>query len=154
LNVAKIASNGVKQKLKNSVSEKVDENLSSVTKIRNGDKKEKNKKKDREEDYTLKTDQGVQNEDNNDKTKKSVHLSCSRCPFVAKRHPDLIVHFDKSHLKRGTDRRCPHCNYRTSLSVLLNSHVVTVHSKNGIVKSNNPNSSQSVWRLFMDESNS
>ena len=154
LNVAKIASNGVKQKLKNSGSEKVDDNLSSVTKIRNGDKKEKNKKKDREEDYTLKTDQGVQNEDNNDKTKKSVHLSCSRCPFVAKRHPDLIVHFDKSHLKRGTDRRCPHCNYRTSLSVLLNSHVVTVHSKNGIVKSNNPNSSQSVWRLFMDESNS
>jgi hypothetical protein len=151
LNVSKIANNGVKQKQKNLVSEKVDENLSSVTKTRNGDKKERNKKKDREEEHTLKADQG---EDNNDKTKQSVHLSCSRCPFVAKRHPDLIVHFDKSHLKRGTDRRCPHCNYRTSLSVLLNSHVVTVHSKNGIVKSNNPNSSQSVWRLFMDESNS
>ena len=48
-----------------------------------------------------------------EKKKKKARICCSKCPFVASRQCDLIVHFDKAHLKRGTDKRCPHCNYRT-----------------------------------------
>ena len=80
-----------------------------------------------------------------DPTLFKIQLSCTKCSFVAKNHPDLILHFDKAHLKRGSDRRCPHCNYRTTLSVLLNSHVVTSHSKN--VKSST--ASLNVRQLFM-----
>ena len=73
--------------------------------------------------------------------------------------PVQVAHWDKSHLKRGTDKRCPHCNYRTTLSVLLNSHVVTFHSKNNGnsnvkngVNGNDKSLTLNVWRLFMDES--
>jgi len=94
------------------------------------------------------TDESRQSPENDlkdaDPSKPSAQLSCTKCPFVAKNHPDLISHFDKAHLKRGSDRRCPHCGYKTTLSVLLNSHVVTSHSKNSTPKT----SSFNIWHLF------
>ena len=96
------------------------------------------------------TDENRQSPENDltgsDSAKPSAQLSCSKCPFVAKSHPDLISHFDKAHLKRGSDRRCPHCGYKTTLSVLLNSHVVTSHSKNSSPKPSNSNFN--IWQLF------
>jgi hypothetical protein len=78
-------------------------------------------------------------------SKPSSQQSCSKCPFVARSHPELIVHYDKWHIRRGTDRRCPHCPYRTSLAVLLTSHVITTHSKCAKNLAPAPN----VWHWFL-----
>ena len=63
-----------------------------------------------------------------EKKKKRGRISCSKCPFVASRQCDLIVHFDKAHLKRGTDKRCPHCNYRTRF-IFLNKIILNPQSR-------------------------